>query len=223
MAGVGAVYDLALEIDREQGPGRVRRLDIGGGLPATYRENDSPPTPAAYAAALATRCPGIFSGDRELVTEFGRWLHAPAAVAISRVEYVKRQRGHRTAVLHLGADMFVRECYNPKSWSHRVAVLTADGLEKTGEKSAWHLAGPLCFSGDFPVWRVRLPDIDEGDLLVIRDVGAYTLSMWSRYNSRQMPRVLAVRDGRFSVLRERESPDDVVRFWRGEAETWRRP
>uniref|UniRef100_I2Q1N2 Diaminopimelate decarboxylase n=1 Tax=Desulfovibrio sp. U5L TaxID=596152 RepID=I2Q1N2_9BACT len=218
VAGVGAVYDLALEIGQEQGPGRVRRLDIGGGLPAAYRESDSPPTPQAYAAALATRCPGIFSGDRELVTEFGRWLHAPAAVAISRVEYVKRQRGHRTAVLHLGADMFVRECYNPKSWSHRVAVLTADGLEKTGEKSAWHLAGPLCFSGDFPAWRVRLPDIAEGDLIVLRDVGAYTLSMWSRYNSRQMPRVLATRGGRFSVLRERESPDDVVRFWRGKAE-----
>jgi diaminopimelate decarboxylase len=223
VAGVGAVYDLAREIDREQGPGRVRRLDIGGGLPAAYRETDSPPTPAAYAAALARRCPGIFSGDRELVTEFGRWLHAPAAVAVSRVEYVKRQRGHRTAVLHLGADMFVRECYNPKSWSHRVAVLDPAGREKTGKRGLWHLAGPLCFSGDFPVRRVRLPDIDVGDLVVLRDVGAYTLSMWSRYNSRQIPRVLAVRDGRFSVLRERETPEDVVRFWRGEAEIRRYP
>lgn len=215
VAGVGAVFDLAGEINRELGAGRVRRLDIGGGLPAAYRDGDSPPTPEAYAKALAARCPGLFSGGLALVTEFGRVLHAPCAVAVSRVEYVKRQTGHRTAILHLGADLFVRECYNPASWPHRVALLDPDGREKTGRTGLWHLAGPLCFSGDFPVWRVRLPDIEEGDLVVIRDVGAYTLSMWSRYNSRQMPRILAVRDGRFSVLREREEPGDVVRFWLG--------
>ncbi len=217
VAGTGIVHDLAREIDVEQGPGRVRRLDIGGGLPAAYGDADHPPTPARYAAALADRCPGIFSGNLDLVTEFGRSLHAPTAVAVSRVEYVKRQPGHRTAILHLGADMFLRECYNPKSWSHRVTVLDPDGREKTGRTGWWRLAGPLCFSGDFPVWRTRAPEIAPGDLVVIHDVGAYTLSMWSRYNSRQMPRVLAVRDNRFSVLREREDPADVVRFWLGGA------
>ncbi len=214
--GVGAVYDLAMEINKELGAGRVRRFDIGGGLPAAYRDEDAPPTPAAYAAALRERCPKLFvDGMFELVTEFGRSLFAPCAVAASRVEYVKTQPGHKTAVIHLGADLFVRECYNPKAWSHRVRLLDASGREKRGRTGTWHLAGPLCFSGDFPIWRARLPTVVVGDIVVVEDVGAYTLSMWSRYNSRQIPRVLGMRHNAFTVLREREEPEDVVAFWRG--------
>lgn len=215
VAGVGAVYDLAGEIDAACGGKRITRLDIGGGLPVAYRDADAPPSPAAYAAALATRCPDIFGGRFELTTEFGRYYHAPCAVAISRVEYVKRQPRHRTAVMHLGADMFVRECYNPRNWSHRVRLLTAEGREKTGRRHVWHLAGPLCFSGDFPVFRAKLPDVSPGDFVLLEDVGAYTLAMWSRYNSRQMPRVIGARAGGFSVLRERESAEEAARFWLG--------
>lgn len=215
VAGVGTVFDLAREIEQEQGPDRLTVFDLGGGLPAAYRDGDTPPTPAGYAAALAARCPGLLEGRLSLVTEFGRMLIAPCAIAASRVEYVKRQPGHRTAVLHLGADLFVRECYNPKAWPHRTRLLDWSGQAKGGRPGLWHLAGPLCFSGDFPVRQARLPAIAPGDIVVIEDVGAYTLSMWSRYNSRQMPRVLGFGQGRFSVLREREEPQDVVRFWLG--------
>lgn len=213
--GAAAVFELAEAVNRALGPGRVTVFDLGGGLPTAYRDTDRPPSPGDYAAALAARCPGLFSGRYRLVTEFGRVLHAAAAVAVSRVEYVKRQPGHRTAVLHLGADALVRECYHPKSWPHRAVLLDAHGREKTGRTAVWHLAGPLCFSGDFPIRRVRLPRVEPGDLVVIRDVGAYTLSMWSRYNSRQMPRILGCRGGFYGVLRERESVADVLRFWQG--------
>ena len=177
VAGTAAVADLAGVLDAELGAGRVCLFDLGGGLPTAYRDADRPPSPAAYVAALRARCPRLFSGAYRLITEFGRMLHAPCAVAVSRVEYVKRQPGHRTAVLHLGADAFLRECYHPRNWPHRVVVLDSAGREKTGKTSIWHLAGPLCFSGDFPVRRVRLPAIASGDLVVIRDVGAYAVGM----------------------------------------------
>jgi len=216
-AGSAAVFDLAETINREQGPGRVRLFDLGGGLPALYRDGDRPTDAPSYVAALKERCPALFTGLYRIITEFGRVLHAPQAVAVSRVEYVKRQPGHRTAILHLGADAFVRECYQPKAWPHRAVLLDAAGREKQGPTAVWHLAGPLCFSGDFPVRRARLPDVAPGDLIAIRDVGAYALGMWSRYNSRQIPRIIGRYDGRFVILRERETPMDVVRFWEGGA------
>jgi diaminopimelate decarboxylase len=57
--------------------------------------------------------------------------------------------------------------------------------------------------------------VAPGDLVVIRDVGAYTLSMWSRHCSRSMPRVVGYeRDGtRFCTLRNRETPEGITRFW----------
>ena len=38
--------------------------------------------------------------------------------------------------------------------------------------------------------RVLLPKVVVGDFIVFKDVGAYTTSMWSRYNSRQLPAIL---------------------------------
>ncbi len=169
-AGTGPLFDLAEAINGELGRGRVRVFDLGGGLPARYRETDTPPSPTAYATALAARCPGLFSGAYRCITEFGRRLHAPCAVAVSRVEYVKIQPGHKTAVLHLGADAFVRECYHPKAWPHRTCLLDAEGREKTGRTAIWHLAGPLCFSGIFRLAGAASP-VEPGDLVVIRDVG----------------------------------------------------
>ncbi|WP_461208856.1 type III PLP-dependent enzyme domain-containing protein [Desulfocurvus sp. DL9XJH121] len=211
-AGARVLADLA----REAG-GRVRTLDIGGGLPATYAAGDPKPTLGDYARALREACPGFWAGEFALCTEFGRAVHAGAGFAASRVEYVKPHGGMPMAVIHLGADMFLRECYNPGDWRHEVLALDASGRIKEGPAIAQRVAGPLCFQGDFPAREAPMPALEQGDWVLVRDAGAYTLSMWSRYNSRQMPQVLGFerRDGgyAFTVLRKRESVEDVLRFW----------
>jgi diaminopimelate decarboxylase len=74
----------------------------------------------------------------------------------------------------------------------------------------------LCFAGDIIARDVMLPPIETGDWILIRDVGAYTLSMWSHHCSRGIPAVLGYEPGHKSplrVLRKPETVDDVVRFW----------
>lgn len=194
--------------------GRVDVLDLGGGMPVTYLGDDPKPAIADYAAALRAGCPEALDGSHRLVTEFGRAVHANAAFAASRVEYVKQQPGHRTAVTHLGADMFLRPCYLPGVWKHELLVATPEGSLKDAPEEPVHIAGPLCFQGDFIAREAMLPRIDPGDWLLVRDAGAYTLSMWSRYNSRQMPTVLGY-DGDldFTTLKLRETTTDLLRFW----------
>ena len=63
---------------------------------------------------------------------------------------------------------------------------------------------------------VPLGAVVPGDEIIVHDVGAYTLSMWSRHCSRGMPLVLGYRgrqEPEFTVLRRAERPADVVRFW----------
>ena len=62
---------------------------------------------------------------------------------------------------------------------------------------------------------LKLPVVNEGDYLLIHDAGAYTLSMWSRYNSRLIPKVAGYYTGDedFEVLKERERPEDFWEFW----------
>jgi diaminopimelate decarboxylase len=117
-------------------------------------------------------------------------------------------------MIHVGADLFIRECLNPSDWKHEYTVLDCKGNPKTGYSSnPWNLAGPLCFSGDILAKNVILPEIEEGDYIVIHDSGGYTFSMWSRYNSRFAPRILGYQGDAFEILKEREGMDELIRFW----------
>jgi diaminopimelate decarboxylase len=207
--GIGRVVDLALELGD-----RVKVLDIGGGLPVAYRPGERAPTFAEYAATLRKHCPALYSGGWTLTTEMGRALLAPCAFVASRVEYTKPD--DRIAVVHVGADAFVRVALRPHEWHHEIDVHGPDGAPKAGGRSPWNIAGPLCFSADFVARDRELPSPDPGDLVVIRDAGAYTLAMWSRYNSRLCPEVVGYRkEGPLVTLKPRESVADVLRFWGG--------
>lgn len=214
---VRRAYDLVCRINQRVGRAQVVTLDIGGGLPVAYRQSDTPPSSQAYAAALRRAVPEIFEPPYRLITEFGRHLQANCGWAASRVEYVKRVDGHRIAVLHLGADFMLRRAYNPQDWHHDFVVCDAAGRRKPETDLApWTIAGPLCFSGDLLGKDVPLPPIEPGDVVIIRDVGAYTMGMWSRHCSRGMPTVLGydgATDGGFELLRARETIADMVAFW----------
>ncbi len=122
------------------------------------------------------------------------------------------------AVIHLGADFMLRTAYLPEAWPHRFAVFSPNGVPKGGALDYWTVSGPLCFAGDVLARSIFLPNIEVGDWVVIRDVGAYTLGLWSRHCSRGMPLVLGYEgdDGRpLQVLRRGETPADLVRFWSG--------
>jgi diaminopimelate decarboxylase len=168
-----------------------------------------------YAKEIKDRYPLLFTSHFSLLTEFGRWVYVNAGWTVSRVEYMKHDPGINTAMIHAGADLFLRECLNPKSWPHEYSVFNKSGNLKSGnDVTPYNLAGPLCFSGDILARNVELPIVEEGDYLVIHDTGGYTFSMWSRYNSRQTPRIIGYQGGEFKILREREGFDEVMDFWR---------
>lgn len=218
--GIGQVLNLANDADAllasKNAQRRIRTFDIGGGLPVSY-ESESKPAPIQdYAAEVRRRFPDLFSGRFRLITEFGRYIHANSGWVASRVEYVKQDRNGKTAIIHVGADLFLRKCYRPNDWHHEIMILDPSGEPKEGtDTDPYVIAGPLCFAGDVLADGLRLPAVNEGDFVIIRDTGAYTLSMWSRYNSRQVPKIVGyTHDGeQFETLRERETVEQTLSFW----------
>ncbi len=215
---VRRAYAFVERVNARLGRKRVTTLDIGGGLPVAYRDTDTPPSVPTYVRALQAAVPAVFAPPYRLVTEFGRHMQANCGWAASRVEYVKPLDGTRIAVLHLGADFMLRRAYHPQDWHHDFLVCDAAGrLKPETETARWTLAGPLCFSGDILGKDVVLPDMAPGDLVIIRDVGAYTMGMWSRHCSRGMPTVLGYDEAagpEFKLLRAKETVEDMVAFWR---------
>jgi len=136
------------------------------------------------------------------------------------VEYTKLAGGSKIATVHCGADFMLRNAYMPDKWQHRVSVYSPLCEKKPAQSSKKIvIAGPLCFSGDVisTTDNNALPDIEPNDYVVVHDVGAYTLSMWSRYNSRPAPAVygysISQDTCQFVVLKPREDVQQVLAFW----------
>lgn len=219
LEGLKSVFDLVVEINLLlQKEGRqIEYFDMGGGFPVSYHINDAAPSFKNYIDLAKSNHPNLFSGKFKLISEYGRYINANAAWAVSRVEYVKEETNYKILSIHLGADFLLRKAYNPSDWHHEISVLDKNGKLKMGkDPKKYIIAGPLCFAGDIITKDIELPILVEGDFIVIHDVGAYTLSMWSRYNSRQIPKVLAysLNKQSFEILKKRESLMDVFNFWK---------
>ncbi|GAA5025567.1 type III PLP-dependent enzyme domain-containing protein [Streptomyces siamensis] len=212
--GIGETYRLAEEINATLGRQQITSLDIGGGLPVNFADDEVRPTFDDYTRALRSAVPGLFGGRYALVTEFGRSLLAKNGFIAARVEYTKQSGGRRIAVTHAGAQTATRTVLMPGSWPLRVGAFDAQGRPKTGESVAQDVAGPCCFAGDVVAESRELPALDEDDLVVLYDTGAYYFSTPWAYNSLPRPAVHGyIVDGadvRFAPVRDAQTLDEIA-------------
>jgi diaminopimelate decarboxylase len=73
------------------------------------------------------------------------------------------------------------------------------------------IVGPVCESGDFFALDREMPEVHEGDLLAIMSAGAYGFVMASNYNSRPLPAEALVRGDKVTLIRRRQTWEDLVR------------
>ncbi|MEU9360354.1 diaminopimelate decarboxylase [Streptomyces sp. NPDC048301] len=187
--GVARTYELAEEINRTLGTRRVTSLDIGGGLPVNFEDEETRPAFADHTRALASAVPGLFDGRYALVTEFGRSLLAKNGFIGARVEYAKEAGGRRIAVTHAGAQIATRTVLMPEAWPLRIGAFDSHGNPRTGVPVRQDVAGPCCFAGDVVAHGRELPALEEGDFVVLYDTGAYYFSTHWAYNSLPRPAV----------------------------------
>jgi len=214
--GARAIVELAEEINSRR-EGQVSVLDIGGGLSVDYDSDFLGITFDEYADLLRAAAPELFSGRFVIMTELGRKLNAKAGWFAAQVEYTKRAGGRDLVLSHAGADMFCRPVYLPAKWRHRIEVHDGRGHRKTRvEVLAQDIGGPLCFSGDLLAVDRDLPKIERGDWLVVRDAGAYTMSMYNRHTSQLVPAVFGYEERsphQLQLLKPQETPEQLIAMY----------
>ncbi|MEO7665297.1 MAG: diaminopimelate decarboxylase, partial [Candidatus Limnocylindrales bacterium] len=180
-------------------------LDLGGGFPVLPTPEDGPP--AERFAGLLPDLLDAIPADRRpvrLAIEPGRALVARAGYIVARVLHV-RERNGRQVVLDAGMTELIRPALYGAH--HEVSALTSLGRPVAAPDPASlapaHVEGPICESTDH-LGDHRLPEIQRGDLVALRDAGAYAASLASTYNGRPRPAQLLLEpDGRLTVGRRR--------------------
>lgn len=213
VAGAKAAVELARKVNHKA-PGRVTQIDIGGGLSVDYWSDGQGTSFEQFAQLLKEQVAGLF--DFRILTEFGRRIAADSAFIAARVQSVKRSGGKVFVVCHVGADLLVRPVYQREKWGHRIEIYDAQGNLRTGATTTVDIAGPICFAGDVIARDRKLPMPQVGDFVVVRDTGAYTMSMYCRHTSQLVPAVYGFEEdepGKLRTLKKQESLEDVMRFW----------
>jgi diaminopimelate decarboxylase len=176
-------------------------LDAGGGLGISY---DGGPVPSAdrYAAALVDE---IRTTKLPIVVEPGRSIVGPAGVLVARTVDVKsRTASSDFAIIDAGMTELMRPALY--GGFHQIEPVRP----RTGGLRHYEIAGPVCESTDIVGHDRTLPPLEVGDLVAIRDTGAYGSAMASNYNRRPLPAEVMVDDGSWRVIRKRQSIEDML-------------
>lgn len=202
---VDALERLLELIDLLAGKGiTITHLDVGGGLGVTYN-NENPPHPKEYAAALAEKMSG--REQLKLIMEPGRAIAANAGIMITEVEFVKEGDEKHFAIVDAAMNDLIRPSLY-SAWQHIGRV----EQQTDATPRVYDVVGPICETGDF-IGKDRELAIKPGDLLAVRSAGAYGFVMASNYNTRCRPPEIMVDGTTVTVVREREMLKDL---WKGE-------
>jgi len=191
----------------EQYP-QIDYIDFGGGMGIPYDRSQEAEFPVAvFGQALEARLTAWMdkTGRRPtFAIEPGRFVVAESGVCLIQVQSVKINQGTSFTGTNLGFNFLIR----PEMYGAYHEILAAT---KAGEGSSTNVVGNICESGDYLGKDRNLPALEEGDLLVVRDTGAYGFSMASNYTGMGRPaEVLIGLDGQARLIRRRESPEQLL-------------
>jgi diaminopimelate decarboxylase len=176
-------------------------VDLGGGLGISYDGRDVP-SAEEYAGALVSE---IRASGLPIVIEPGRAITGPSAVLVARVIDLKpRDATSDFAVIDAGMTELMRPALYGAF--HRIDPVVA----REAAARQYELVGPVCESSDVVGRDRSLPMLQVDDLVAIRDAGAYGSAMASNYNRRPLPVEVLVDEGRWRVIRRRQTIEDML-------------
>ncbi|NIQ37975.1 MAG: diaminopimelate decarboxylase [Proteobacteria bacterium] len=179
----------------------IRHMDLGGGLGITY-QHEAPPHPTEYGQAILREMEDL---DVSLIFEPGRVIVGNAGILVTRVLYTKRTPQKIFVIVDAGMNDLIR----PPLYGSFQAILPV--VQREGKEIVADVVGPICESSDFFARGRKIIEPQEGDLLAIMSAGAYGFAMSSNYNSRTRVCEVLAKGETFSLIRERETHDDLIR------------
>ena len=200
ITGAEVLFDLATQFPD------LEFLDFGSGFKVPYKADDI----ATDVEALGERLTGRFhefceeyGRELELCFEPGKFFVSEAGTLLTTVTTIKQT----PSCVFLGTDSGMHQLIRPMMYDAYHTIENAERSE--GTERIYTVVGCICETDTFGADR-RIVEVHEGELLAIRNAGAYGFAMANTYNSRPRPAEVLVRDNKAHLIRRRERVDDIL-------------
>lgn len=199
--GAKLLFDLARELKS------IEFIDFGSGFKVAYHESDIQVDVAdlgsKISAAFNEFCKE-YGRELQLWFEPGKYLVSEAGTLLVKTNVVKTTPATVFASVDSGLNHLIR----PMMYDAYHAIINISNTG--GTKRVYTVVGYICETDTFG-WDRQLHEISEGDILAIKNAGAYGYSMSSNYNSRFRPTEVLLVDGKAHLIRKRETMEDITR------------
>ena len=200
------LFELAVKLEKETGAD-ISFINLSGGVGIPYLPDQEPNDIRKIGEEVRKVYEEVLipagMGDVAIYTEMGRFMMGPYGQLVTRAIHEKH-----THKEYIGVDACAVNLMRPAMYGayHHITVL---GKEEAPCDHKYDITGSLCENNDkFAVDRM-LPEIEEGDYLVIHDTGAHGYAMGYNYNGKlKSAELLLKEDGSVILIRRAETPRD---------------
>ena len=188
---------------------KLDEMNIGGGLGVKYTESDCPPD-VKDLAKVVTEAMHKYSVEIPVIyLEPGRSIISTSGITLYTAGSSKTVNIDGKIKKYVAVDGGMAD--NPRPSMYQ-AEYVADVANKpnANKNEMVTIAGRYCESGDILIEKIKLTQIEPGDIICVYNTGAYNYSMASNYNRVEKPAMVLVKSSQSDIIVNRESLDDLI-------------
>ncbi len=199
--GADLLFDVAKQLKT------IEFIDFGSGFKVPYHDSDVQVDVADLGKKISKAFNDFckeYGRELELWFEPGKYLVSESGVLLAKTNVVKTT----PATVFAGVDSGLNHLIRPMMYDAYHDIINISNTE--GTQRVYTIVGYICETDTFG-WDRKLHEISEGDILAIKNAGAYGFSMSSNYNSRFRPAEVLIINGEAKLIRKRETMEDLTR------------
>lgn len=185
---------------------QLRFIDFGSGFKVSYKEGDETTDVAELGQVITKRFNDFckeYGSQLELWFEPGKFIVSEAGYLLVKTNVIKQTTATVFAGVDSGQNHLIRPMFYD-AYHHIVNISNPSGIQRI-----YTVVGYICET-DTIGWDRKLNEVREGDILLIKNAGAYGYTMSNNYNARLRPAEVLIYNGNSHLIRKKETIADLL-------------
>ena len=177
-------------------------IDLGGGMGISYLDDKKKLNYLKYNQIIKKF---LKKNKCKIIFEPGRSIIGSAGILISKIIYIKENKSKNFIILDAAMNDFMR----PALYGAKHKIIPVVRKNKKSKKT-YEFVGPICETTDKFLNVKKFQVLNEKDLVIICDVGAYGSSLSSNYNVRAKSAEILVKGSNIIIIEKKQKLSDLV-------------
>ncbi len=177
-------------------------VDLGGGMGIKYEKNSKELNYQKYSSLIGRF---LKKNKTKIIFEPGRSIIGDAGILISKIIYIKDAIKIKFVIM----DAAMNDLIRPALYGANHKIIPSIRSNKKFNKII-EIVGPICETTDTFLRKENFQKLNEKDILIICNTGAYGISLFSNYNLRPRPAELLINGSKVKIINKKQKISEII-------------